>query len=374
MNILILSGRFGMGHNSAAKAIAEELVRIDNDIKVNTVDLIEYLHPNVSEYVYKGFNKVVNKYPEIYNMIYKASEKIEIDMKLSGSKINRKITTLLNMYKPDIIISTIPICARTISSYKENKNIDIPLITCITDISYHHEWMAENTDIYLVPTKEVKEHLINEGINNDRIFTVGIPVKQAFKNLENHKEDSSEKNILIMGGGLGLLPDLDLIMEELDKIPNLTTTIITGTNKTAYDNLQGKYENAEIVGFTDRVSEYMGKADFMISKAGGITLFESIYSETPMFVIKPFLAQEKKNAEFIEENLIGNVIWEDNEDFVNSIIELIDNEMKLNSMKDNMKELRNQVLENKLIEVIDYIKTGVLKNENINNYNFDFVI
>lgn len=369
MKVLILSGRFGMGHNSAAKALLEELQKIESDATVDIVDLIEYMMPSASELIYKGFTKVVDKYPEIYNMLYKLSEKIAIDVKLPGSKTNKKMRALLDSYQPDIIISTIPVCASTISAYKQNQNIEIPLITCITDISLHTEWIAPNTDIYLVPTGKIKENLVENGIQSNRIFVVGIPVKQAFKKLENHRQDQENKNILIMGGGLGILPNLDTIMKELEKMPNLSTTIITGTNKEAFNKLQGKYKNAEIVGFTDKVNEYMAKADFMISKAGGITLFESIYSETPLFVIKPFLSQEINNAKFIEENRIGDVIWEEREDLVDSIIDLVHNESKLNTMKERMKQIKEQAIENELVDVINYIKSGAIENENTNHYN-----
>lgn len=348
-----------MGHNSAAEAITEAIYKIDKKAAINTVDLIEYMYPSMSDLIYRSFNKVVDKHPEIYNMIYKISEKVEIDAKLSGSKTNKKISALIDMYKPDVIISTIPICARTISAYKGLKKIDLPLVTCITDISLHTEWIAPNTDIYLVPTREIKERIIENGIDKEKIFIVGVPVRQEFKNNNSKDRIKRERNILIMGGGLGLLPNLDDIMYKLDNIQNLTTTIITGTNEKAYHELQGKYRNAEIVGFTDRVSDYMAKADFMISKAGGITLFESIYSETPMFVINPSLAQEITNAEFIEENLIGKVIWNDEKDFSDLLLDLIDNESKLNEMKDNMRYIKEDIIEDDIMEVLSYIVSGV---------------
>ena len=358
MKVLILSGRFGMGHNSAAEAISEELYRKDKDTVINIVDLMEYMYPSMSELIYKGFNKVVNRHPEIYNMMYKASEKVVIDVKLSGSRANKKIFDLLNMYKPDMIISTIPICAGTISAYKGLKNMKIPLVTCVTDISLHTEWITPNTDFYLVPTKEVKEKIANSGMDEEKIFVVGIPVKQEFKNKRKIKK---ERNVLIMGGGLGLLPNLDDIMCKLDNVENLTTTIITGTNRKAYDELQGRYTKAEVIGYTDRVSDYMAKAALLISKAGGITLFESIYSETPMFVINPFLAQERRNAEFIEENGIGKVFWKDEKDALDLLLDLIDDEVNLIQMTDNMKDIKERIIENDIGEVLAYIKSEVEK-------------
>ena len=49
-----------------------------------------------------------------------------------------------------------------------------------------------------------------------------------------------------------------------------------------------------VIGYTDKVDQYMKKADLIISKYGGIILFDAIFSfsETPLYVIGPFLYQE----------------------------------------------------------------------------------
>lgn len=52
--------------------------------------------------------------------------------------------------------------------------------------------------------------------------------------------------------------------------------------------LYGKYDNIEIIGYCDNVHKYMQDAYIIISKAGGITLFESIYAQLPLLVICPF--------------------------------------------------------------------------------------
>ncbi|SHH65014.1 UDP-N-acetylglucosamine:LPS N-acetylglucosamine transferase [Anaerosphaera aminiphila DSM 21120] len=373
MNILILTGKFGMGHLSVSKALEEEFKVINKNINVNIVDLIEYVYPNRAELIYKSFSQVVNICPELYNLMYKASEKVEVDMRLPGNSINKKMKNLIDLYSPDIIISTIPMCSRTISAYKAVSNIDIPLVTCVTDISMHIEWVAPKTDYYLVPTLEIKYNLIKNGINGKNIFVVGIPVKQSFKNIRHKESSSNKKNILIMGGGLGLIPNLDEMMNELAKIPNLSITIITGKNKRSYLQFLDKYKNAEIIGFTNEVDKYLSKADIIITKPGGVTLFESIFSETPMFVIKPFLAQEKSNAKYIEANSIGKILWRDREDTTKSLCEFIYDEENLNAMKENMREIKVHTLNSNLTNVLKYLMNEA-KYEVNPNYNMSIVI
>ena len=355
MNILILSGKFGMGHNSAAQALKKEFEKIDSENKVDIVDLLEYLHPELKDFIYSGFNKMVNKYYKLYNVLYKISEKLEVDMKLSGNKINRKISQLIASYEPDLIVATLPLCARTISAYKEFNELDIPLVTCITDVSMHIEWISKKSDYYLVPSEGVRETLMKRGVNGDKISIVGIPVKESFYE---EKEDKRDKNrILVMGGGLGLIPEIDEILSTLSLYKDKKVTVIAGNNKELYNKVRDEYPDIEILGFTDRVDEYMAQSDFIISKAGGITLFESIYSKLPIFVIKPFLAQEISNAKFIEEKNIGKVIWSGN---IKTPLRLfVEDEINKEIMRENMKKIKSESTREEISSVLGNISQGL---------------
>ncbi len=111
-----------------------------------------------------------------------------------------------------------------------------------------------------------------------------------------------------MGGGLGLLPKSEQFYKELNSLEGVKTTVITGNNKKMYYKLYGRYENIEVVGYTNEVYKYMKDSDLIISKPGGITLFETIYSELPILAFNPFLQQEIDNASFILNNEIGRIL------------------------------------------------------------------
>lgn len=146
-----------------------------------------------------------------------------------------------------------------------------------------------------------------------------------------------------MGGGLGLIPNINDFINNLINIKNIEITIIVGNNKKLYKKLKKKYRNIKILGFVNNVEEYMTSADLIISKAGGITTFEAIQSETPLYIIKPFLVQEKGNAKYIEEEQIGKVIWKKQKNQQDILINLINDKEKLNKMKLNMKNIKKEI-------------------------------
>ena len=169
---------------------------------------------------------------------------------------------------------------------------------------------------------------------------------------------NKKKEILIMGGGLGLISVNDDLFETLNNVKDIKTTIITGNNKSMYDYLREKYKNIEVVGYTEEVSKYMKNADLIISKSGGITLFEAIYSEVPIYVVNPFLAQEVKNSKFIEKEKIGKVITEKDFDIVSDILRLINNDEEIIKMKKNMKDIKSRINQNEIINVLDKFMKG----------------
>lgn len=84
----------------------------------------------------------------------------------------------------------------------------------------------------------------------------------------------------------------------------------------------------------------MHGADLLLSKPGGITLFESIYEGVPMLVCQPELGQEKKNARFIERHGIGRVCSGKPDDIVAEIESLLQDEAQLMRMRENIKTVR----------------------------------
>lgn len=338
MNILILTGKFGMGHNSAALAIKEQLLLENPNYNIEIIDFIEYMFPRYSKFIYNTFNFLTNKCHSIYNTLNNISSKSStIPLK---KFIIKKIDDLLNNYNTTTIISVFPLCSQYISAYKKMSSKQITLNTFITDVVAHKEWISNETNYYFVASLETKNYLLANNIPSNKIIISGIPVKQKFKK---SIKLNKNKNILIMGGGLGLIPHIKEVLNTLNNSQNIKTTIITGHNIKLYKQLKNTYKNIEVIGFTNEVYKYMNNASLIITKPGGITLFEAINTTTPILTIKPFLNQEVGNAKFIEDKNIGIVYWNDKKLQANDIINLINNQSNLKVMQKEMNIIKTNL-------------------------------
>ncbi|MGN1143610.1 MAG: glycosyltransferase [Anaerovoracaceae bacterium] len=373
MNILIFTGRFGMGHIKAAGAIAEQLRQTAGDVRVDTVDFMELLFPTLSSGIYKGFQLLVSRCSGLYNDLNRIAGRYgDVPMK---NALLRKIDRLLALYQPDLIIATLPICGQYISAYKVRRCCKVPMYTYITDITVHEEWLSAGTDLYFVGDETTRNALLSRGIPSDKILVTGIPVSQAFHRAGDLKAETAakakmsetaakvkmsetatkaegaetaykvgtksgkKKHLLVMGGGLGLIPGGLRLLQDLSRSPFLAITLIAGSNQKLAEQVRAACPAVQTLGYTDQVARYMQQADLLITKPGGITTFEAIASRTPLYVVCPFLEQEKGNAHFIENAGIGRVLWDNNSDVGADLLSLLFDTHRLSAMKENMERL-----------------------------------
>lgn len=350
MKVLILSGRFGFGHEMAANAVREEFHRQEPGAEIMQKDLPTYFAPHISKMIYKVFGLVAERYHGIYNMVYKISGKMNSGNRPSGPIIYRKFRKMVEKFEPDVLVCTHPFCEKAAATYKAKSGSKILLVTCITDISMHKEWFAKQTDLYLAPTVEVKKNLIGFGALPENVLVTGVPVRQQF--LGSYKDKTTERHVLVMGGGLGIMPKLEKLLCALHEMPGVKATVITGKNQKIYETWQGRFDDIEVLGYVDNIGKYMRRADLIVTKAGGITLFECLHSRVPMFIIRPFLEQETVNARYAQGKGFAHVVWDEKEDFTAELRKILEDAARLEEMKRRMVTARQEMTDTKLSEAV----------------------
>lgn len=344
MNVLILTAKYGMGHYQVSTALKQQLE--NRNIQIEVVDFFELIFPKACNLIYGSFNLLVSKCSSIYNLFYKFSA--SSNSAPLNQIIDKRIENLIKEKDANIIISTFPACSKYISAYKKSKKNNLKLYTYITDVDVNKEWITEETDMYFVACYKTKIQLENYNIDSSKIKVTGIPVKQEFKKLQ---ENKTKNEILVMGGGLGFIPCMEKCLKELLQNTDIHITLITGKNQKLFNKYNGKFKNMSVIGYTNSVYKYMEKAELIITKAGGVTLFEAINSKTPIYVVEPFLNQEIGNAKFIENQEIGVVVWKHREFIAKDILNLLESRQKLERMKNNMKRIIEGLENTNIVDV-----------------------
>lgn len=355
MNILILTGKFNMGHWSVAQSLKQELRSAYPDGIVEVEDLVTYAVPGMDRAVYGLFKTFTNYTPGLYNVVYRLTERGTGDLlPVHAIPFLQGTEELLDERKPDVVISTHPLCTQLVGRCKKRGKYGGLLLTCVTDITGHGEWLSRECDGYLVGAEAVKTAFVKRGVDPRRIAVTGIPVRREFKEAA-PGATGGERRLLIMGGGQGLLPKDDSFYAGVNALPHVKTTLITGGNRKLFDRLAGKYPNIRVLGFTPQVWDYMGKSDLVLSKPGGATTFEAIFSATPMLAWEPFWEQERRNADFLVREGLGRVAGKEKDRCLAALEDLLGDPVALAGMKQRMVALRKRLDDRGLEELMDQL-------------------
>ena len=69
----------------------------------------------------------------------------------------------------------------------------------------------------------------------------------------------------------------------------------------------GSEDRIKILEFTYKVPELMSISSIVVTKAGGLTITESLTSHLPIIIINPIPGQEEENAQFLVNKEVA--IW-----------------------------------------------------------------
>ncbi len=384
-DIVIFTARFGNGHMSVTNSINDALLKKNSDLNIKIVDFFELVYPNFYEIQYKAFEFSVKNTPKLYKLYYQANDKFnkleqKIEQKAEKKDLRNPFKLLITMQrldnflkelKPRVILSTFPTCTRFISRYKQMMSKDITLCTCITDVVDKYEWIAQNNDIYFVPTEDIKDSLMLKGIDEKKLIVTGIPVKQEFYDDLNYNivhephniNVKEEFTILLMGGGMGVLPEDEEFYEWISKFEPFRILIVTGNNKQLYNKLKkfNKKSNIQVLGYCEFIPKLMKKSNVIVTKPGGITLFESIASKLPLIVFNTDLGQEIENAKYIQSKGIGYV-EDSKEGLKERLVELYINKKQYNNIVCNIEKASKNMNMDILVETLtEEIKKSSVK-------------
>ena len=374
--VLIMSASTGGGHNRAARAIKEELESrtIDNmSIECEIVDSLKLVKNTMDKVISRGYEKSALYTPKAYGSVYRFSEttiasKNEFKTNPLTSLMARKFKHLLNESTPDLIIGTHPFPMIALSTLKKNNNIhslsrsesfykstkvDIPpMISVLTDYTTHSTWIQNEIDYYIVGHEYVKELLVYEGVDSEKVKAFGIPVEKSFLSHRDRETVLTELGlspekltVLLMGGSFGA-GNIKETLEDLIAIDrDFQILVITGRNEHLKDKLSKMLDstihnkNICLLGYTNKMNDILASIDVLISKPGGLTTTEALLNDVPMIVPYFIPGQEEENLDFLTN--CGAALRTTKKYSLPVLLKvLIDDPSRLDNLRKNIKSIR----------------------------------
>lgn len=350
--IVVFYGAYGGGHIAAAKSIATHLFEED-DVDVEAIDCIEYVSKYMNKMTTGAYKGGTKHTPRLWKFFYEKSNEGALAkfVNTSNNLLARKLKKLIDELKPDLIISTHPFCSQMCAFLKKKKLIHCKLATVMTDFHVHNQWFGlhEFVDFFFIANDIMKNEMVKLEIEEKKIHVTGIPISDRFNNNFNDNEiyeelwlDSQKPTILFFGGGefgLGREASYMALKTIIRLFKEVQVVAISGKNKKMYNRFEeliqktNSSSRVKLFEYTDKVPELMHICGLVITKAGGLTIAESLASSLPIVIINPIPGQEEENAEFLVNS--GCAIWIKKDDsIVRSLKNLSRDKEKLSKMKE----------------------------------------
>lgn len=314
MKILVIHAAAGAGHQKAAEALYQGLIKYTPHEAV-CVDALDYTSPGFKRNYQGTYFFLISRIPAIWSFLFRLFDQPCLQMlvrrcrRLYNAWNARPLEEFLKREQFDEIFSTQFLSTEVAAALKRQGKIRSRLITVITDFDVHRIWLAEGVDCYTAASDWTREKLKRLGIPEEKICVTGIPVAESFASAQDigqlKKKLGLRENIftvLMATGSFGIGP-----LEELvASLKDVQVIVICGNNQKLFEKLSLRNTPlVKILGLVDNMHEWMAVSDVMVTKPGGLSISEALVSQLPLIFFHPIPGQETHNIQVLKEYGIG---------------------------------------------------------------------
>jgi processive 1,2-diacylglycerol beta-glucosyltransferase len=376
-NVLIMSEAIGNGHTKAAEALKQGISHLAPSIPTKIMEVGHTLHPLTSRLLLNIYLKMLVLSPALWRKLYQHQQ----DRPLSVWKksviyqlFHRQLEKIIDSEKPHLVICTHPFTSSSLSRLKKN-GYSFTLYTVITDFHVHGAWVHPEVDGYLVGSEEVADQVMKMGVPKNRLVVTGIPICANFwirkdrLEIQNRLKLKKIPSVMIMGGGLGLGGIKKIAYELMEWKENIQVIICTGRNEKLRKSLSKDkvfhHPHVQILGFVEDIDEWMEAIDLLITKPGGVTIFEALSKGVPMYIYQPIPGHEEKNCEYLVKKRFA--LKDDDSNEIEQLVnELLQAPKKVKLLKDSIQHFQNSINPLASAEfIVEFFSQTCVKNKKL---------
>jgi processive 1,2-diacylglycerol beta-glucosyltransferase len=317
--ILVLSASVGAGHLRAAQAVELALREVVPQATVRNLDVLELTNTAFRRLYGQAYLDLVNKAPHVLGYFYdlldrpRRKNSTRDRLRLAVEKLNlRRFIRFLKDEPWDLVINTHFLPAEIIAALRRKKELTLPQVTATTDFETHRLWVNQPCDHYFTATDEGARYLQSWGVPATDVTVTGIPIHPVFSKPRDRSEARARLGlagdrpvVLQLAGGFGVGPIAKLYQALLTVERPLDVVVVAGRNEKVKAQLEAvavePRHRARVLGFTDKIDEWMAAADLVVSKPGGLTTSETLARGAVMVIVNPIPGQESRNSDYLLE-------------------------------------------------------------------------
>lgn len=314
-SILILTASAGAGHTVAARAMSESISERLPHATVEVHDVLDSSGPVLRRLYADGYMALVHYAPAVMGLLYDAmdappSRLTEFLRGRAQDVLTAGTVRFLLERRPTLIVNTHFLSAEIVARLRRAGRLHCPQVTVTTDFETFRLWVQPPTEQYFTATESGKALLSTWGVDPADVVVSGIPVRRAFCDdldridlRRQHGLIADQPVVVLSCGGLGV-PAAEQHLRQLAALPERVQVIaISGRDERLRVRLAARFApRVRVLGFTDRMHEWMRVADLLVGKPGGLTSSEALVCGVPLVVVRPIPGHEARNGDYLLES------------------------------------------------------------------------
>jgi 1,2-diacylglycerol 3-beta-galactosyltransferase len=312
--VTILMNSAGGGHLASAESLCEALA---GRAEVTMLNLLDEHAPFPFNRISDTYGPLVNRAPRVYRMLYRSTTRPlgkRFVERGSYPIVRTKMRAPLLATRPDLVISVNALLTGVPLRMLRASGSQVPFVTVVTDpASMSLVWFAPDADLVFVADDEARRTALSYGMRPDRVVVSGLPIRRSFAEARLLSKEEARSLlglspttplVLMAGGGAGVgrIPKLaEALARRLAATGRpVQMAAIAGNNARLRARLQGRDWPIPftVVGYTDRMAEWMAAADILLTKAGPGTIAEAACLGLPTLLTGYIPGQEEGNIEW----------------------------------------------------------------------------
>jgi UDP-N-acetylglucosamine:LPS N-acetylglucosamine transferase len=288
-SVLIFSADIGEGHDLPARLLADQIRARRPGANVPIVDSLEAAGPVIQRVIRDGSERAFTRFPWAFDVPYFAITAVA-PVRWAASRAAYRLARpglaeAIADAAPDVIVSTYPGANEILGRMRRRGQIDVPLVSAITDLAALRFWAHPDFDLHLIIHAESAPEVRARAGTRTRIAHVSGLTDPEFLEPRDRAAaraglelPAADPVVLISGGGWGVGDIEGATRVALEVASDATVVVLCGRNDALRGRIDAAFEDecrVRAIGFTERMGDWLAAADVLVHSTAGLTVLEA---------------------------------------------------------------------------------------------------
>ena len=305
--VLVISGSYGAGHDSAAREIRLRLVQAG--WQVDVLDVADLFPLGFGRFLRRTYFRQLQFAPQTWAALFRALDTPEPPTTTHGTQslvawLPASAVAAAVSPGTAFVVSTHPFASQALGYLREHGMLDVPTVTYLTDASVHPMWIHPFIDIHVAVDREAARQAILRGARDVRVIrplTPDVPASTGDerRTFRTQIGVAMHSPIALISGGSGGAGDIRASARDVRDTGVAIPVVLCGRNVRLRRTLD-REPGIVTVGWLDGLTTAIRGSDCVVQNAGGFTAWEALALGTPLISYRCLPGHGEESAKALE--------------------------------------------------------------------------